>query len=228
MAFFGAGMLVTFTEVAASLEDEFNEWYNREHIDERVNMPGFHRARRYIAADSATLVKYFATYETDTAEDLSAPAYMELLADQSDWSKKIMSQFSHFDRLTCRISIDQTHGVTGAAGLVRLFPPEAEMNRLREWLRETALPAMCQRQDVMGAALLENDLAVSNVGWLAAGNEIPADQKTEWLILIDATLPAAARGAAETVLGGDALTAFGMTASALDIGSYALLFGNQR
>ena len=94
MAFFGAGMLVTFTEVAASLEDEFNEWYNREHIDERVNMPGFHRARRYIAADSATLVKYFATYETDTAEDLSAPAYMELLADQSDWSKKIMSQFS--------------------------------------------------------------------------------------------------------------------------------------
>ena len=37
MAFLGKGMLVTFTEVAPDLEDEFNEWYNREHIDERVD-----------------------------------------------------------------------------------------------------------------------------------------------------------------------------------------------
>lgn len=228
MAFLGAGMLVTFTEVAADLEDEFNEWYNREHIDERVNMPGFHRARRYIAADSSTLVKYFATYETNTAEDLSAPAYMELLADQSEWSKKIMSQFTHFDRLTCRVGIDQTHGVTGAAGLVRLFPPRDQMDRLRVWLRDVALPAICQRQDVMGAALLENDLAVSNVGWVAAGNEIPADQQVEWLILIDATLPAAGRAAGEAVLGGNALAPFGMAGSDLDISSYSLLFGNQR
>ena len=129
MAFLGKGMLVTFTEVAQDLEDEFNDWYNREHIDERVNMPGFKRARRYIAADGGTLVKYFATYETEVVEDLSAPAYMELLADQSPWSKKIMAQFTHFDRITCRIAVDRTHGVTGAAGLIRLFPDPAVLRR---------------------------------------------------------------------------------------------------
>ena len=66
------------------------------------------------------------------------------------------------------------------------------MDALRDWLSDERLPAVCARQDVIGAALLENDLGVSNVGWVAAGNEIPADQKVEWLILVDATTPAAA------------------------------------
>lgn len=61
MALRGKGMLITFTEVAAADEQDFNEWYNREHIDERVNLPGFRRARRYVAVKGDP--KYFATYE---------------------------------------------------------------------------------------------------------------------------------------------------------------------
>ena len=49
MPLLGKGMLVVFTEVKARDERDFNEWYNREHIDERINLPGFHRARRYVA-----------------------------------------------------------------------------------------------------------------------------------------------------------------------------------
>ena len=45
----GKGMLIVFNEVKARDERDFNEWYNREHIDERVNLPGFQRARRYVA-----------------------------------------------------------------------------------------------------------------------------------------------------------------------------------
>eukprot|EP01036_Dinobryon_divergens_P048149 gene48149-64611_t len=49
MALLGKGMLITLTEVSARDERDYNEWYNREHIDERMNLPGFHRARRYVA-----------------------------------------------------------------------------------------------------------------------------------------------------------------------------------
>ena len=55
----GKGMLITLTEVKARDEREFNEWYNREHIDERVDLPGFRRARRYVAVKGDP--KYFAT-----------------------------------------------------------------------------------------------------------------------------------------------------------------------
>ena len=49
MALRGKGMLITVTDVRDRDERDFNEWYNREHIDERVNLPGFRRARRYKA-----------------------------------------------------------------------------------------------------------------------------------------------------------------------------------
>ena len=66
MPLHGKGMLIVFNEVKARDERDFNEWYNREHIDERVNLPGFHRARRYIAVRGSP--KYLATYECDTVE----------------------------------------------------------------------------------------------------------------------------------------------------------------
>ena len=79
MSLYGKGMLITYSETPPEVEEDFNEWYNREHIDERVWMPGFHRARRYVDANSNADIKYFATYETDKVEDLADPEYMELL-----------------------------------------------------------------------------------------------------------------------------------------------------
>ena len=73
MALLGDGVLLTFTEVPEAREEDFNEWYNREHLDERVGMPGFRRARRYIAVEGGATdgtPKYFASYETGTVEDL--------------------------------------------------------------------------------------------------------------------------------------------------------------
>ena len=104
MALYGKGMLITFSETQLAVEEDFNEWYNREHIDERVWMPGFHRARRYVDANATAEIKYCATYETNKVEDLADPDYMELLKDQSDWSKRVMSTFTKFDRITATLS----------------------------------------------------------------------------------------------------------------------------
>src|SRR3546814_903437 len=104
MGLLGTGVLLTFTEVAPEHELDFNAWYDREHIDERVFMPGFKRARRYVAADRATRVKYFASYETGRVGDPCAPEYMKLLGDQSEWSKRVMAKFTHLDRKSTRLN----------------------------------------------------------------------------------------------------------------------------
>src|SRR6185437_14639056 len=101
MALRGKGMLVVFTEVKPRDERDFNEWYNREHIDERVNLPGFHRARRYVAQRGSP--KYLAT-----------PGYLALLANQTPWSQAVMARFTHFNRMTVRVQIDLAHGIGGA------------------------------------------------------------------------------------------------------------------
>ena len=52
---------------------EFVRWHIREHIPERVGLPGFLRGRRYVAYQGHP--KYFNFYETETPQTLESPAY---------------------------------------------------------------------------------------------------------------------------------------------------------
>jgi hypothetical protein len=45
----GRGLLMVYVDVPAPLEDEFNRWYNEEHIPERLAIPGVLNAARYVA-----------------------------------------------------------------------------------------------------------------------------------------------------------------------------------
>lgn len=228
MGLLGTGVLLTFTEVAPEHELDFNEWYNREHIDERVFMPGFMRARRYVAADSSTRVKYFASYETGTVRDLSAPAYMKLLGDQSEWSKRVMAKFTHFDRLTLSCTVDLAHGISGAAGLARFFPAEEAKQALRETLRDTVLPELAARPGMHGAVLLENDLEVVAEGLRAQGKAVPDGMRQEWVVILDGSSPSIVGAALDAGFGDDRLEQHGLASDAVDLGRYALVFGNQR
>lgn len=45
----GKGMLLTSMNIDASDEADFNRWYDREHLEERVAIDGFLEARRYVS-----------------------------------------------------------------------------------------------------------------------------------------------------------------------------------
>lgn len=49
-----AAILIVWTDIPAEIEADFNEWYNREHLPDRVlRMPGFLRGRRYVCITPA-------------------------------------------------------------------------------------------------------------------------------------------------------------------------------
>ena len=119
----GKGMLIVFRSEIAH-ERDFNEWYNREHIDERLNLPGFQRARRWVAVNGSP--KYLATYECDRVGDLATPHYLALLANQTPWTQTMMARFTKFNRMTLRVQVDLTHGLGGALAAVRFVPDPRE------------------------------------------------------------------------------------------------------
>jgi len=43
------GLLLTMTEPPAAMDEEFNAWYDSEHIPERLSIQGFRSARRWVA-----------------------------------------------------------------------------------------------------------------------------------------------------------------------------------
>lgn len=225
MPLLGKGMLITLTEVAARDERDFNEWYNREHVDERVNLPGFHRARRYVAVRASP--KYLATYECDTVADLATPSYLRLLANQTPWSKSVMARFTHFQRLTLRIQVDQTHGVGGGLAAVRFVPDPRRRKALVEWLSTQTLPKLIRRPGMIGACAGENDLEIAHAPLQDKSMDHPKAEEAEWVVLLEAADVAAAGTAARLAFTSARLRPFGVEAAPM-IGTYRFLFGNQR
>jgi hypothetical protein len=60
------------------MEEEFNAWYDNEHLPERLSIPGFRSARRWVADCKPGEGKYLATYELDSPAVLSSREYLAL------------------------------------------------------------------------------------------------------------------------------------------------------
>src|SRR6266571_3328799 len=152
----GKGMLLTSMDIDAADEAEFNRWYDREHLEERVAIAGFLEARRYVAHDGKP--KYLSLYSTDTFEVLDSPAYRTALANQTDWSKATIARFKNMIRGIARITISRGTGRGAVLGIIRLRPSGSE-DKLRAALRDQLDPA--KLDGIISMHLLENDPALS-------------------------------------------------------------------
>ena len=186
----GKGMLLTSMNIDAAHEAEFNRWYDREHLEERVAMPGFLEARRYVAHDGNP--KYLSLYSTETIDVLDSPFYRTALANQTAWSKANIANFKNMIRGVSRITISQGVGRGSALGIIRLRPPAGGEEKLRTALREQLDPA--KLDGIISMHLLENDPALSKP--ITDDASAPNPGAGDWFVLIDATdvnvVPAAA------------------------------------
>ena len=177
----GKGMLLTSMDIDASDEAEFNRWYDREHLEERVAIEGFLEARRYIAHQASP--KYLCLYSTRTIEVLDSPAYRTRLANPTAWSTKTMACFKNMIRAVARITFSRGQGHGAALGIVRIRPPAGEQDRLRAALREALDPG--RLDGVISMHLIESDPVLSG-----PTNEIPSAAGAgagDWFVLIDGT-----------------------------------------
>ncbi len=81
----GRGLLLVYTDVPEEHEDEFNRWYNEEHIPERLAIPGVLNAARYVAVKGGP--KYLACYELTEPQAWYSDAWQYHLNNPTDWSK---------------------------------------------------------------------------------------------------------------------------------------------
>jgi hypothetical protein len=72
--------MVVMTEPKAGLEDEYNDWYNNQHLADVVAVPGFRSAQRFKLKDamgSEHRQRYLAIYEieSDNPQELLAELF---------------------------------------------------------------------------------------------------------------------------------------------------------
>jgi hypothetical protein len=202
------GLLLTLTEPVPRDEDEFNAWYDTEHLPERLAIPGFVSARRWADPDARPGEgRYLATYELERPEVLETPEYLAHVGDGfTPWSKRVLGRCAVFRRWACT---QITPGdASPAAEAIALFaaigdvPPEHE-TEFNRWYDEEHLPALARVPGVLRArrfrassgtpryvALydLADPDAPKSAAWRAA-NETPWSQRLdaltagcEWLL----------------------------------------------
>src|SRR3981189_38991 len=174
-------MLLTSMNVDAADEAEFNRWYDREHLEERVAIPGFLEARRYVAHDGNP--KYLSLYSTETFDVLDSPAYRTALSNQPAWSKANIARFKNMIRGVSRITISHGTGRGAALGIIRLRPVAGGGEQLRTALREQLDPS--KLDGIISMHLLENDPALSKP--ITDDPKAPNPGAGDWFVLIDAT-----------------------------------------
>ena len=183
MQLYGKGLLMTFTEVPSEIEQDFNEWYNNEHLDERINIPGFRRARRYEAIEAN--IKYLTTYEALDSNNIASKDYLDVLKEPSELSQTIMPQFTKWHRMTCNVLVDRTHGMGSALALIRFFPDPSKVAKLLDWLKNYALEEINKMPGIIGSCVVSVDLEADKRLASAFNQTSDPKQNIEWAILVE-------------------------------------------
>lgn len=184
----GRGMLMTSMDVAPEHDAELNRWYDREHLAERVAIPGFLEARRYVAAEASP--RYLCLYSTATFEALDSPEYRTVLASQTDWSRLNISRFRNMGRAVARITASRGQGRGAVLGLFRLRPRADAAGALRDTLVAALAPG--DLAGILSMHLLEADPALS----ISLTEPDKADPGAgDWYVLADGSELAAVEAA---------------------------------
>lgn len=79
------GLCISSMEVDPAIEDEFNEWYDEEHMPLMDAVPGMLAARRFRAI--AGLPRYVAVYHLESVDTYKQRSWYE--ANQTPWIRRI-------------------------------------------------------------------------------------------------------------------------------------------
>ncbi len=86
------------TDVLADREEDFNAWYDREHLPGLASVPGTVRAMRF--RDIDTHPRYYACYDLTRPETLGSPPW--LAVRRSAWSDRVRPTFRNTKRTMFR------------------------------------------------------------------------------------------------------------------------------
>jgi hypothetical protein len=85
------GFLLVTMQPPPAFEEEFNAWYDTEHVPERVAVAGFESGRRYVCIEGHP--KYLAMYDMVNEDVLETEDYKRVSGDRSSpWTKRVTSR----------------------------------------------------------------------------------------------------------------------------------------
>src|SRR5688572_24575819 len=198
MSLAGLGAVCIWHDLLPEARDDFHEWHNREHMPERVGIPGFRRGRRYVAV--AGTPEYFNLYEADSPEVLGGQDYLNRLNAPTEWTRRVVQSFRNVSRSVCRVAYTDGVGQGGFMLTQRFDVGEPDRLNVLKVLRQRLLPPLCDSKGIAGVHLCLADESISKVETAEKKARADATQVPTWIVLIEGNSSADV-AAAGTALG---------------------------
>ena len=82
-------LLMVFADIEPQYDEEFNEWYNSQHVPELVRCDGFLSGRRGVATDPDQRPRYVAIYELEDESVLEESEQLQPLRGFGPFADKV-------------------------------------------------------------------------------------------------------------------------------------------
>jgi hypothetical protein len=176
----GLGALAGWFDYAGDCE--MNEWQAREHILERVGVPGFIRGRRFEADGSHP--RYFMLYETENVGVFTSAPYLERLNNPTEWSRRCAAGLANMTRSLCNVTMSMGDIDGGHVATAEILPGSSG-DEVRGLLEQSLLAELIARPGIYAAHLLEADRAASGIATVEKRLRDSQDRVAEWILVIE-------------------------------------------
>ena len=153
-----SGVLAIWHGVETGFDFSLDAWYDREHHFERLAVPGFLRARRYLHLDNGP--RYLSRYDVLEPSVLGAKAYLAALNNPSDWTRESMLHYRNTTRCVFRFVAES--GMADGGALISLRITKGETDIFQQ-LDQVFLDFIVKQQGVLRIGLWSLDDAMSNL-----------------------------------------------------------------
>jgi hypothetical protein len=176
------GILIAAMDFSAGREDEFHDWYDLEHVPERLRVPGFLNAERWIDTKNPKVA--VATNDLETVGVLYSTPYVAIAgANSSSWTKRTAKFRKGLMRYEGEQLFPGDKGAPKDAAALLLIAmnvaPEHEAE-FKEWYNTEHIPALGGVKGTLSARRYRGTGATQRYAALyhLASSEVP--YSSEW------------------------------------------------
>ncbi len=181
------GLLFVASDIDPADDADFNRWYDREHVEERVRIPGFLSGARYSSLEGGR--KYLGLYRTESLAVFGTAGYRAAFEKQTPWSIANLDRMRQPMRRVCAV-----HAVTGfgsgSHGVVLPLAPTADAEALTTHAARVG-KALAEQAGFVQSYLLVPDTVLST----PLPRESTAGRVLQPLLVVETSSAAAARSA---------------------------------
>ena len=196
-ALLGTAAVIVWNDIAPEGREQFYRWHDKEHIPERLAVPGFLRGRRYARRGHSP--EWLTFYEATDLDVLTSPGYLARLNSPTPQTTSTLTFFRNTSRAVCRVAASVGSSSGGFVLALRLDAGLADAEAVRSIVGDQLFAQAIVETGVLACHLYAADPSASFTD--TAESRTRAFDVPSWVVLIESSTPEAAERARSSLEG---------------------------